>query len=336
MDDLWKKLYTLADSYYAMAPWLCLTEDELFGVQDPVTGEIGFLQMLGRGGEHFAISRYPGTQGLRTLRTLQETDPENPAAGSEIILHSSQMQLSWEDREELDKQDRKQIKELGLKYRGPSSWPLFRSYEPLLYPWYLTKEQGLVLLTTLEQGLQVLQRCQNTPEMLSRLPKNHYLVRVSSSTGDWQDEIMEVLPAVEKASIVSEIPSLPHLKTLAKGKSCVEMDLILGPPVKGENSDGRPYFPNLLLMADASNGIILPGIALLSPFPSPDAMYGQVAEKACAALKQVGMVPAEIRVRRKLLEKVLAPLADGLGLRVNLKKQLPAIEAAAQGLAQFF
>jgi hypothetical protein len=171
--------------------------------------------------------------------------------------------------------------------------------------------------------------------MFDGLEENHYLVRVLSE-GSWRDEIREVLPAVEKIAIVSQIPSLPQLKALAGGKGCVEVDLILTPPVGGEGPEDRPYFPYMLMLADATSGVILSGVDLLQPFPSPDAMYGKVAEKVCTALLKAKIKPAEIRVRRKVLAGVLAPLADELGLRVTLQKHLPRVEEAAQALASFF
>jgi hypothetical protein len=132
--------------------------NEPLGVQDPITGEIGFIHVLGQGGEHFGISRYPGAEGLRVLRFLREGDIDDPASGAEVLLNSTQMQVSWEDKEELDRRDKQLVKDLGLKYRGSQAWPQFRSYEPSLYPWFLSKEQASTLLVALEQSVQVFQR----------------------------------------------------------------------------------------------------------------------------------------------------------------------------------
>ena len=268
------------------------------------------------------------------LRFLQEGDIDDPASGAEVLLNSTQMQVSWEDKEELDRRDKQLIKDLGLKYRGSQAWPLFRSYEPSLYPWFLTEEQVSTLLIALEQSFQVFQRRQNDPSLFDGLEEDHYLVRVPSD-GAWRDEIRKVLPAVEKIAVVSQIPSLPQLKALAGRKGVIEIDLILSPAVAGDGPGDRPYFPYLLMMVDASSGIILSGVEFLRPFPSLDAMYGQVAEKVCALLLKAGIAPAEIRVRRKVMAGILAPLADELGLRVTIQKHLPAVEEAAQALANF-
>jgi hypothetical protein len=335
MQDLWRELYSTADRLYALAPWQWIGGSERFGVQDPITGEIGFINVMGQAGDHLGISRYPGEEGLRVLQALQESDLTDPQSGSEILLNSAQLQVSWEDRDILEEQDKKLIKNLGLKYRGPQAWPHFRSYEPSLYPWFLTKEQAATLLIALDQSFEVFQRRQNDPALLTGLKKDHYLVRVSSN-GVWQDEIKKVLPAVEKFSVISQIPSLSQLKAVGGRKGCVEIDLILSPAVKCVDLGDRPIFPYLLMMIDASSGMILSGVEFLQPIPSLDAMYGQVAEKVCASLLKAKFIPAEIRVRRKVMEGILAPLVNELGLRVTFQKRLPGVDEASQAMASFF
>ena len=306
---------------------------ELFGVQDPNTQEVGFMYVMGQDQQHFGISRYPGTEGLRVLQSLESCDVNDPLIGSEILLNSSQLQVSWEDRQGLDRKDKLLIKNLGLKYRT-GSWPLFRSYEPSLYPWFLTEAQGDLLLVALQQSLQVFQQLQSDPSLLDDLEDHHYLVRVSSPQG-WRDEIRKVLPAVEKTEVISQIPSLAQLKALEGRKGCLEIDLILSPAVVRDQPEARPYFPYLLLLVDKDSGLILVS-EFLRPFPSLDAMYGQVAEKVCASLLKIQLVPTEIRVRRKVLEGVLSPLITELDLRLTRQNHLAAVTEAVHGMKSFF
>jgi len=66
----WKKLYAAAAKVKEMAPWEWMMEDEVFGVQNPETDEIGFVSVMGAGGKHFAISVYPGAEALYDFLTL--------------------------------------------------------------------------------------------------------------------------------------------------------------------------------------------------------------------------------------------------------------------------
>ncbi len=39
-----------------LAPWQWMTEVDLFGIEHPVTGELGFVSVMGQLGEHLAIA----------------------------------------------------------------------------------------------------------------------------------------------------------------------------------------------------------------------------------------------------------------------------------------
>ncbi len=41
-----------------------MTEGDVFGVQDPDTGELGFVSVMGMLGEHYAVSVYLGTRAV--------------------------------------------------------------------------------------------------------------------------------------------------------------------------------------------------------------------------------------------------------------------------------
>ena len=73
------------------------------------------------------------------------------------------MQLSFEDRESLEPQDRRILKEADLSFRGKNAWPLFRSYRPGFVPWFLESEEAETLRVALEQLLAVALRIRIDP-----------------------------------------------------------------------------------------------------------------------------------------------------------------------------
>ena len=58
------------------------------------------------------------------------------------------------------------IKKLGLKFRGRKQWPVFRSYMPGYFPWFLTKEDALFLTTAIEQSIDVALRFKKDKDLL--------------------------------------------------------------------------------------------------------------------------------------------------------------------------
>ncbi len=50
-----KKLYAVAGRIKELAPWEWMEESQIFGVKNPATDELGFVSIMGRAGEHFAL-----------------------------------------------------------------------------------------------------------------------------------------------------------------------------------------------------------------------------------------------------------------------------------------
>jgi hypothetical protein len=127
----WKRLYELAAELKQLAPWEWMDETMIFGVENPDSGEIGFVSPMGMLGEHLSLGVYLGAEGLYGFWGFQEAGLEaEPFALFEI----PQLQVSFENREGLEKQDRDVMKKLDLKFRGRQSYPIFRSIRPGFLP----------------------------------------------------------------------------------------------------------------------------------------------------------------------------------------------------------
>ena len=135
--DTWRSLYEATNQIKELAPWQWMFESQVFGVQDPESGKLGFVSVMGQMGEHFAVSFYLGQEGLYGLWTMESSASDDAPVPPELFLGVPQLQASFEDRSELRDKDRQVIKDLGLKFRGRQTWPLFRSYRTGFVPWRL-------------------------------------------------------------------------------------------------------------------------------------------------------------------------------------------------------
>jgi hypothetical protein len=334
--DQWRELYRLADALRHLAPWQWMTEEDLWGLQDPVTNEIHFVNVMGAAGEHLAVAAYPGRRGLRFYRTIQEDTDSTNREFAEIMFSHPQMQLSLEDRDRLAPHSRGVIKKLGIKYRGRQTWPQFLSYRPGYYPGPLDAEEGRLMRLILEQGLSLWPRCRENPHLLS-LPTDQYLVRVTAGSTDvpeWRDEVKVVLPSDASLSVPSPVPSPEWFRDLDRRPSTLELDvrMMLHTPVAEENE--RPHFPFLFLLAEAGSGLVL-ATHMLRPVPSLEKMWSDVPEKVGQALKTIGFLPSEIVVATDLLMGLLYPLALQADVKLRRAERLPAIETMLKQMPQF-
>ena len=225
----WRRLYESAVRVKEISPWEWMTETDIFGVRSPETGELGFVSVMGLLGEHYAVSLYLGSEGIHGFLDLQEM---GPFADTEDLIQIPQIQASFENREELDKRDREVIKELGLKFRGRNAWPMFRSYRPSLFPWFLEAGEVRFLSCALEQLVDVAPRFREDSSLLEPSGES-YLLRAPRQEGGsrlWEDASMGVPPLdAPPIEVEMEGSKMEALGRLPGGKVSLEVDFFMFP-----------------------------------------------------------------------------------------------------------
>ncbi len=334
----WKKLYELATKLKALAPWEWMEELEFFGVQNPETDEIGFISIMGLLGEHLSMGVYLGQEGLYGYWNISD-----PATGLEnnplALFDVPQLQASFEDREQLEKQDREVIKKLGFKFRGSQNYPLFRSIKPGFMPYYITSDEARFLIYALEQTLETAPRIRDDESLLPDPDEDMYLVRVSEKQGGklvWRDEIMRV-PPPETANMSIEIPTeiINELKNVPQKKGlALEIDFSYAPTPVAEKGQ-RPYFPKMLMIAEARQGMIL-GFAMVKPEETILETNAQVPRHLIENLLKLEVRPEEIRVRSEMLYELLRTFTQQMNIKLRLTNDLPAVDMAKESMFSFF
>jgi hypothetical protein len=331
----WRGLYESAVRIKEISPWEWMTETDVFGVRSPETGELGFVSVMGLLGQHYAVSLYLGSEGIHGFLDLQEM---GPLADPGALIQIPQLQASFENREELDKRDRQVIKELGLNFRGRNAWPMFRSYRPSLFPWFLEAGEVRFLSCALEQLADVAPRFREDSSLLEPSGGESYLLRAPRQEGRrrrWEDASIGVPPLdAPPIEVEMEVPKIKSLGRLPRGEVRLEVDFFMFPaPVQDEGD--RPYFPHMLLVVDAGSGMVL-GSDLLTPHPSLEAMWGRVPENLADQLFAMDLAPAKISVDSELLFDLLQPLASEAGFGLELSPSLPGLESARENLLNTF
>jgi hypothetical protein len=331
----WRKLYDAACRLKEIAPWQWMTETDIFGVQSPGTGELGFVSIMGQLGEHYAIAVYAGPEALYKFWALQHAGPD---IAPEFFLEIPQFQASFENRNALQKQDHTIIKKLGLKFRGAQAWPLFRSFRPGFVPWFLEADEAAFLLQVLEQAQDVVRRYNNDAVLFPSPRDGHYLVRVPSQEQGhvvWEDRILQVPPPEPRAlQFVLDTELLDALKSLPRQRLSFEVDVFMS--LNGvQEKPARPYYPFVFMLVDADSGMVL-AADLLPPTPSLEAMWSEVPQRLLSHLAQVKRVPSTVRVRSPLLLQLLQPVAEELGIQLKQSRHLRSLDAAKKFLLERF
>lgn len=325
--DEWSRLYQAAMDIKAMAPWAWMGEMDVFGVQDPETDELGFVSVMGELAEHFAVGVYRGPEGLYRFWELLDAEPTGYGAE---ILSVPHLQASFEDRSTLTEQDRDVIKRLGLKFRGRQAWPMFRSYRPGYFPYYLESQEARFLTRALTQTLEVAPRVRENPGLVEPGGELNYLVRVRRKEGDrlfWEDRVIAVPPPEpEPIAMLMDVDALERLRKSPRQPMSLEIDMFIYPARIGERGERLRYAYQLLVVESAS-GLVF-GSELMMADPTEQAMYGRVPAVVARLLARVGVVPQEVRVRSPLLFRLMQALSDDLGFSLVERSELPALDEA--------
>jgi hypothetical protein len=342
MAEKWRPLYEAAERIKELAPWQWMMEDEIFGVQDPETGEIGFVSVMGTLGEHLSVSVYLGADAINQFWALEESaDSNDPWEVTSQLLVIPQMQASFENRDIIEKEDAGIMRKLKLKYRGRNAYPMFRYIKPGCMMWFLEMEQIPFLTHVLEQTLDVASRFRDDERLLypdDVDDEEMYLLRVPEEQDGvivWRDELRPT-PKPENHMIAVDIEpdSFKALRRTPRVGNSVEIDLfMMMEPVQDRRGE-RPYFPFNLLIVDADSGMIL-GHDLLSPLPSMDHMHSEVPQRVINLLLDSHMLPYDVHTQSFIVTQLLTPLFEQLDTPVVRRPFLPMMNEAKATMHEY-
>lgn len=328
--EMWRQLYKLAGEIRELAPWRWMEESEVFGVEDPATGDVHFVSVMGSVGIHYAVSAYPGIAALDRVMTLDEEEIyEYP----ERLMEIPQFQLSFENREHLADHAYKTIRSLGLRYRGKHAWPQFQSSRPGYAPWRLSLDEMRVMSTVLKQLLAVAPRCRSNPDLLAIDDVDTFLVRVPAGTGqrDWQDEQWRFPQAPEQTPVasLSEL-SAARLRKLNRRPVFLEVDFFMTPAVIGKKG-ARVLNGYALMAVEDGKGMVI-GLEMLTAESSLQSMWGRIPDALAKHLINTGFLPEGLVVRSTLLADLLVRFAKAVNCELLLNDRLPNLDPAKEGL----
>jgi len=268
----WLDLYDAADRFREAQPWDWFSESDMFAIQDPDSKEWGFCSILGGNGEHFALHVYLGAEGLYKLNQMVENAAKlKPMAGLRL---QKCLAVSFEDREFMQPEELRQIKSLGLKYRGSRKWPSFHNFEPGYYPWFFEDEwQVRMMRYALEQALVVVQQYRDEPEVL--FSENQFLARIPNKKEKpitWTEKWIDAPPYDPLQNFKKKYPlNEVKLETVARLKKPTNSAWQVGLfdfPEPLQDGGERPYLPYVIIVVDKESEMIL-GINMIKPSQYP-------------------------------------------------------------------
>ncbi len=325
----WKALYEMADQFKRLKPWQWMNDFHMFAVVDPESEETGYCCVMGEEGEVYGLAVYVGEQGFRSLIEISEdAENVNPYMQRSLLL-------SLENRSDLAVEDYRQIKNLGLTYRGRNAWPVFRSLSPGYVPWFLEEWEVRFLKNCLEQVIHVSQRIKKEPQLLD-VGENSLFARIGQQTEDgykWVDGSVSNAVEAEYEYIYCYI-SEGELKYIRRSypvkEEILECDISFFPEPVQVQADERPYFPRMYLCLDTRSRMVI-DYTLVHPNHATEQIQQQFVE----LIQKLKFIPQAIHIDNEETYMTLIPLADQLGIRL-IHTRLPHIQEAKESMFSSF
>ncbi|OPH53404.1 hypothetical protein BC351_05945 [Paenibacillus ferrarius] len=330
----WQQLFETTIRFKKQAPWDWMEDEDYFLITDPDSGEHGCCVVLGAGRISYGLNVYIGPNARLFLQELSGVNDQLEDDQLELIHSTRAITVSFENRDQLDKDDLQLIRDLGYKFRGAQAWPQFQSYEPGLLPAELNGPEVRFLRTALEQTMHVADRFRENHELYFEHDQTdegtgekrlHRVPEITSSGVTWSDTW---LPWLEEGDFLTPYvyPNELQLRQLAKSlKKSTEIwhsDFQYISQAFGEK-DERGSYPRLSLWMNASADFVMAG-----GLAGNHNFIQAYVEQLLNLLKESDHTPASIQVSSKKAYLALKDTADKLGIKLQFNFDLPELQMA--------
>lgn len=322
--DIWHDLFLKTKEFLKLKPWDMMFDGHIFAVEDPVTKEWIYCSVLGGGGEVFGLAVYIGDEGYTSLMGSLSDMPPN----FDFIVSQRSLLLSFEDREDLEKDDYRLVKSYDIPFRGRKSWPSFTSYKPGFYPWLMDDEEARLMLLGIERTMEVYQELTEGLEMPDLLLDEQILVKIprkANGNSGFDNQVIGLEKGennVEKSEVPLNVSEF-ELKRIEKLKTTLAVTIefsmeYMDMPVQNEPGE-RPVFPLLVLAVDRAQGT-----AVYYNLLTDSSDFAVLQNEFLKLIETLKGIPENVMVNQQTA-RVLSPLMEKVDVNVEVENDLPLI-----------
>lgn len=328
-----KNLYELAYEFLELEPWKKITDNKIFGVKHPQTGELNFCSVVGNGGEVFSLNIFPGIKGYISLSRI--FNPEYMDHEMAYTLNS--LMVDFVNPQEIDELTVNKFKLMDIDYQKHSLIPAFRSYKEGYMPWDISDDEIDLVTPVLEQAIimckdimsgekDVLPNSNENSTFLFRIPENtenkiiwdyDYINHNFDFKSFFDNQIRDVY--------YNEVLLKKIQKRASDRSKTIEMDYFFYPvPTLDEGADpknSRPAFPIIIVCADSETEMILENSMVKF-----DELNQGIINTLTNCMENNSLLPIEVKVIRYELEDLILPISQKLQFEVSVEDELPVID----------
>lgn len=329
--DMWKTLYNLTAELKELKPWEDLCDMDIIGIQENGREEPVFVSVMGQYGMCQGIAMYEGTRGLGYLEQMVMAT-ETCMSQEYVAFDQEALILYWGDRVEVPNDQKKIIKELGLKFYGKGNWPFFLSFQPRFAPWTPDAAEVRLMAETMVQIIEAVKALREKRAEVN-FEEGEFCYRYfDQETLNWMTAPAK-LPMVDMEVEVLEVTDevlMHRLKKQPVNGSKLLLDFLYMNGTMKDNDYDRPLNPMVFLAVDDATDYIV-HMDIIRPEQSETEL---ALEFLLAYTEQFGR-PKNVTVRNPYVLTALKDTCENLEIPLT-EAPMPTVDAIREQLMERF
>jgi len=333
----------LANEVRKAAPWKILYESDLFGIEDPETGQLDIVATLGASKRDYALQVYRPPSGLYFWKTALTDDT---AMTPDFLLeHCRMIEAEFLNKGKMEPHDLALYTATATATpgKGPQQWVRLRSNRPRTWPHFGLPGDLPALDRALRLYPRFIQEIQDDPELhviaqsdRNPLPKELPVFRLE---GKYPKD-----PAAWKLTPISVDWASVQAEPKTYLASEFEVETLAQAPVRKETWElGSIYLPSPVMTVEGPVLIVVSFAAPHAPevdAPEPHFDLDPTHKPAQAlwlclaeAVEQRGYLPSQIHVGTEHAAATFAPLIKATGIQVKQLDFCPLVDPMLKMMA---
>jgi hypothetical protein len=321
----WNQLFKEALRFRKLQGWKFMNNEDIFGIQDPVSGDLLFCSVMGAAEEYYGLAAYFGFEGLHTLN---RTSVEDLSQDEEEIYKMHNIICTFEAWQDLLIEEQIQAEKYDLKLKKDPMCPGFISYEPGYIPYSLSQRECQLMTTILQQSITIARNYRDNSQYLTPPKDGQILLRKSTSCNKagnpiWRNTWIYPPPFVpnfafmhlDQQEVRKRLTTYPVHEEMQW-----EVELKHMPFVVEEGF--KPYYPRMLFIADHQTGYVLEPL-VCGDLDKPES---RILNHIVQLLDQYQVRPSSIYVRTSETLNLFSMLCSELGIRLIQTQDLAILD----------
>ena len=258
--NIWQELYAIIQQWNNLQPWKYIDSADWIKIKFENEESI-YCTIMGKINNCIGLSIYFGDKGYQDLSSLI-TEPIDNTVTKYLMFDQTCLTFYMGDREEVPSQQKKIIKELGLKFRGRGNWPYFISYKKRFYPYHIDDNQAQLIIKVMKKLIDIIKAYIN--KKIDVRFEEDEIINAFQNNNQWIYEPLCLPEQINKFSPV-EIEDeniLQQISLAPRNHRGLIVDLVYLNTSSRDKNYSRPINPLLFIVLDEESQMVIGGHVL--------------------------------------------------------------------------